>query len=423
MIEVDISHIWGSLSLPELLAEEKDIFEAHQQLADAMPGGMGAMEEPEIQRILDLAEKIRTESDACVVIGGGPAALEAQGAVTLLQGADRNLGKGKGEPQIFYAGNSFSTRQWNTLQQHLEGKDFRVVAVDDGHHCVESALALRNIRWLLERRYGTDAALSRMYGVAYPDSGLYRLAQQQGWECIELPDSGSSAVTAAALLPMAIAGLDIREILRGVRKAWEQYDLRSFENPAWLHAGVRNALYHKGKTAEVLSYWEPDMAGFGRWWQQLFAQTAGRAEQGLLPVTMELPGEQNAMGLLIRRGCRDVMETMVFFAPPELGCTIVTDVQNADGLNPLAGKDLSFVDEQCRQVMLDDREELGLPVITMDCGKLDPEKVGEMFGFFRISSGISGYALNHECAFQENGGKPLFCAMGCGGGDSSVIAE
>lgn len=418
MIEVDISHIWGSLSLPELLAEEKDIFEAHQQLADAVSGGMGTMEESEIQRILDMAEKIRTESDVCVVIGGCLAALEAQGAVTLLQGADRNLGKGKGDPQILYAGSSFSTRQWNALQQHLEGKDFCVVAVDGGQYCVESALALRNIRWLLERRYGTDGAMCRMYGAACPDSDLYRLAQQQGWQCIELPDSGNWAVTAAGLLPMAIAGVDIRQILRGVRKAWEQYDLRSFENPVWLHAGVRNALYHRGKTAEVLSYWEPDMAGFGRWWQQLFAQAVGKVGQGLLPVLMELPGEQNTMGLLIRRGCRDVMETMVFFAPPDHGCAIVTDIQNADGLNPLAGRDLSFVDEQCRQVMLEDREEAGLPVITVDCGKLDPEKVGEMFGFFRISGGISGYALNHECEFQENGEKPLLCTMGCGVDDS-----
>ena len=406
MIQVDISNIWGQVSLPDLLALEKEIFDAHNALTDGTGAGAqfrGWLDLPvceetdEIRRIRLAAEQIREDSDVFVVIGIGGSYLGPRAAIELLQGCNHNIGKGRGNPQIYFAGNSLSTRQWNELQRLLEGKDFSIAIVSKSGTTTEPAIATRALRWMLERKYGTDEARCRTYAITDPEEGALRaMATEEGWETFVIPKNVGgrySVLTAVGLLPMAVAGIDIMEVLRGAADAKTVYDLRSFENPVWLYAAVRNLMQRSGKAIELLASFEPGFKMFGGWWQQLFGESEGKDGKGLFPVCAEFTADLHSLGQMIQQGERNLFETMVRFAPPVPKTVIGTEYRDLDGLNYLAGKTLDFVDEQAYQGTLDAHVDGGVPVITMDCGELCAATVGELFYFFELSCAVSAYTL------------------------------
>ena len=406
MISVDISNIWGDVSLPDLLAMEKEVFDAHLALSEGTGAGndfLGWLDLPvreptrEIRRILRAATRIREESDVCVVVGIGGSYLGPRAAIELLQGPNHNMGKGKGDPQIYFAGNSLSTRHWNELNRLLEGRDFSVIVISKSGTTTEPAIAFRGLRWMLERRYGTDGANARIYAITDPCKGALReMAEESGWATFAIPPSAGgrfSVLSAVGLLPMAVAGIDIMAMLKGAAEAKDEYDLRSFENPVWLYAAVRNLLYRKGRKIEILESFEPGFRMFGGWWQQLFGESEGKEGKGIFPVTAELTADLHSLGQMIQQGERNMFETMVRFDPPERQMTVMWDLKDLDGLNYLDGKTMDFVDEQAFQGTVAAHVDGGVPVITMDCGALDAEKVGELFFFMELSCAISAYVL------------------------------
>ena len=197
MIKVDISNVWGQLSLPDLLASEKEVFDAHQTLTEGTGAGndyIGWLDLPvnketeEIRRIREAANRIRETSDVFVVIGIGGSYLGPRAAIELMQGCNHNLRKGKGNPQIFYAGNTLSIRAWNDLTRQLEGKDFSIAIISKSGTTTEPAIATRALRWLLERKYGTDGARKRTYAITDPAKGALRqMATEEGWETFVIP--------------------------------------------------------------------------------------------------------------------------------------------------------------------------------------------------------------------------------------------
>ena len=391
MIEVDISNVWGALALPDLLAMEKEIFDAHWKLTEG--GGEespapGWLELPlredteELARIQACAEKIRRDSDVCVVVGMGESILGARAAMELLQGVHRNVGRGKGDPRIYFAGSSLSTRQWNGLVHLLEDQDYSLIVVSKTGTAMEPALAFRGLRWLMERKYGTDGANARIYAVTAPEeSALHQMARESGWETFALTAHGEqySVLTAAGLLPMAVAGIDIVEVLEGAFAGREAYDLRSFENPVWLYAAVRSLLGRSGRQVETLVSFEPELRGFGLWWQQLFGGIPGA---DIFPAACIFPEERYASGGKAR------FETMVRFAPGGGEHIIGSDWQDLEGLNCLEGKPLSFVQEQAAAAILSDHVDKDIPVLTMDCGAPDGRTLGELFYFMELARGI-----------------------------------
>lgn len=402
MIQIDISNIWGQIDLPDLLAIEKEADQAHQLLSSGTGRGAAlrgwlklptAEPTPELERIQAAAEQIRSDSSVCVVVGMDDVCLGSRAALELLQGKNRNLPRGKGDPQIFYAGNTLSTRQWNELVRLLEGKDFSLVVISKSGADLESAIAFRGLKWILERRYGTEEANNRIYTVTDPEEGALRqMAREQSWQSFSLPQTVGerfSPMTAAGLLPMAVAGIDIRMVLAGAARAREEYDLRSFENPVWLYAAVRNLMYRSGKAMEILSAPEPDFCCFGLWWQQLFGESEGKEGKGLIPV----PAELSTLDQRIREGRQNLFETLVRFAPPEQGYTVGSDVKDLDGLNYLAGKALDQVQDQAILATVEAHVDGGTPVITLDCGQVTEESVGELFCFLQLSCAISAYIL------------------------------
>ena len=405
MIKVDISNVWGQVSLPDLLAMEKEVFAAHMTLTEGDgPGNdfLGWLNLPvaepteEMLRISAAAEKIRTNSDVFVVIGIGGSYLGPRAAIELLQGCNHNIGKGKGNPQVYFAGNGLSTRAWNELMRLLEGKDFSVAIISKSGTTTEPAIATRALVSMLKQKYGAGAK-DRIFAITDPCKGALRqMATEEGWETFVIPaDVGGrySVLTPVGLLPMAVAGIDINAVMQGAYDAKQDYDLRSFENPVWLYAAVRNLLYRRGKCIELLESFEPGFKMMGGWWQQLFGESEGKDGKGIFPVTAEFTADLHSLGQMIQQGERNIFETMIRFDPPQNRMFIYSDEKDLDGLNYIAGKTLDFVDEQAFRGTLAAHVDGGVPVITMDMGQLTAQKLGEMFYFFELSCGVSAYML------------------------------
>ena len=405
MIKVDISNVWGQVSLPDLLALEKEVFAAHMTLTEGNgPGNdfLGWLNLPvseptdEMRRIQAAAERVRANSDVFVVIGIGGSYLGPRAAIELLQGCNHNLGKGKGNPQIFFAGNGLSTRAWNELMRLLEGKDFSVAIISKSGTTTEPAIATRALVSMLKQKYGEDAK-ERIFAITDPCKGALRqMATEEGWETFVIPANVGgrySVLTPVGLLPIAVAGINIEEMMLGAYDAKMDYDLRSFENPVWLYAATRNLLYRRGKCIELLESFEPGFKMMGGWWQQLFGESEGKDGKGIFPVTAEFTADLHSLGQMIQQGERNIFETMIRFAPPAEAAVVASDEKNLDGLNYLAGKTLDFVDEQAFRGTLAAHVDGGVPVITMDMGELNDKKLGEMFYFFELSCGVSAYML------------------------------
>ncbi len=407
MIKVDISNVWGQLSLPDLLAVEKEVADAHKTLTDGTGAGndfLGwlnlptAEETEEMRRIQAAADRIRSSSEVFVVVGIGGSYLGPRAAIELLQGCNHNIGKGRGNPQIYFAGNTLSTRGWNELQRLLDGKDFSLAVISKSGTTTEPAIAFRSLKWMLERKYGTDGAKKRIFAITDPCKGALRqMATEEGWETFVIPPAAGgrySVLTAVGLLPMAVAGIDIRQVMSGAYEAKEYYNgLRSFENPVWLYAGVRNLLYRSGKATEIFVSFEPGFRMMGGWWQQLFGESEGKDGKGIFPVAAEFTADLHSLGQMIQQGERNIFETMIRFDAPEQTCTVGSDVKNLDGLNYLAGKTLDFVDEKAFLGTLAAHVDGGVPVITMDMGALNDAKLGEIFYFLELCCGVSAYML------------------------------
>lgn len=425
MIEVDISNIWGQVTLPDLLSMEGEVATAYEAMPESDPEKIPAWMEVSPQeriRIRAAAERIRTDSEICVVLGTGGACRGAQGAIESLQGLDRNGNRGKGDPQIFFWGNSLSTRQANTLLARLDGRDFSVIVVSKTGIPLETAIALRTLRWILERKLGTDETNRRIYAVTAPDGGaLEQMARQEGWETFFIPadvPEHYGVLTAAGLLPMAVAGVDIDGLMTGATEALADCRLGSFENPVWLYAAVRNLLYRSGKQIELLAVFDPGQGALAAWWQRLFALSEGKVGKGLFPATVEFTRDHYSLGQLIQQGSRNLFETVVRFAPGEEPFAIGAQWSNPDGLNYLEGKSLDFVEDRANLAMICAHVDGGTPVITIDCGDGKEAAMGELFCLLQLSCalsarvlGVDPFALVQPDAYEENRdsllGKPV----------------
>ena len=395
MIHVDISNIWGQLSLPQLLSVETELSAAHMQLCSGESVHTPWLELPEKaptaehMRILAAAHRIRETSDVLVVIGADGGCMGAQAAIELRQGPGRNLRCGKEEVQVLFTGRSLSTRHWNELTKLLEGRDYSLCVISRTGEDLESAIAFRNLKWMLERRYGTAQAKRRIYAVTDGEEGsLRRMAEEEGWECFVWPEGISGAfsvLSPAGLLPMAAAGVDVMHMLRGAAQAKRDLDLRSFENPLWLYTAARVLMERRGRTMELLECFEPGFSSMGRWWQQIFAGSGG-----LFPGWAELPGDLYGLEGLIRRGDGALLETVIRFDPPQKRMTIGQDVWNQDGLNYLAGRALDQVEEQVCQGIMAAHADEGCPVICIECGELSDATLGGLFCFFQMAAALSG---------------------------------
>ena len=404
MVNVDISNIWGAYTLNDLLVLEKEVYAAHKLLLERKgPGSeyLGWLDLPsfeatgEMRRIVNAAKRIREDSDVFVVVGIGGSYLGPRAAIELVEGQNHNL-RGKG-PQILFAGNNLSTRAWQELTALLEGKDFSINIISKSGTTTEPAIATRALKWMLERKYGADEARKRIFVTTDPVKGALRqMATEEGYESFVIPPNVGgrySVLTAVGLLPMAVAGMDITELMFGAASAKRDLTDFSFENPAWLYAAARNLLYRGGKAIELLCSWEPAARYFGGWWQQLFGESEGKNGKGIFPAAAEFSADLHSLGQMIQQGERNLFETVVRFAPPRKRSMIEMDWKNLDGLNYLEGKSLDYVEEQAFQGTLEAHVDGGVPVILVQTDEVCDRTLGELFFFFELSCGLSAYML------------------------------
>ena len=351
----------------------------------------------EFARIQTAAAKIQSDSDALVVIGIGGSYLGARGVIECLCSPNYNLKK-KSTPNIYFAGNGLSSDQLSELEELLEGKDFSINVISKSGTTPEPAVAFRFFRKLLEEKYPPQEAARRIYVTTDRTQGaLKSLADEKGYETFVIPANIGgrySVLTAVGLLPVAVAGVDITQLMAGAQSmmttaAQPDYD----QNPTWQYAAARYALYESGKKIEILAAFEPRFRFMCEWWKQLYGESEGKDHKGLFPASVEFTADLHSMGQYIQQGERHLFETVIRLGPSQTRREVPYDQDNGDGLNFLAGKDMDFIRQQAMDGTLLAHVEGGVPNIILQLDRLDAFTLGELIYFFEYSCGLSGYLL------------------------------
>ncbi len=389
MLNVDVSNIWCSVTLPNLLSLEQSVSAAHAALqngGDFLPW-LDEDWKSELRTLHQYAQWICDQSEFLIVVGNNSAAQGAQALLELLRGRFHTLRPG---PKVLFAGRDLSTFAWQRLWSILEGKDFCVHVIDRDGMALQSAVTLRSLRWALERRYGTDKARERLLLTTDAAKGaLHQLSIQEGCTTFVLPwtlNGHASVLTPSAMLCLLTAGIDVASILEGAVLARRRMEIRSFDNPAWLYAAARTALADRGRRVEYLSCAEPDAWELCRWWQQLFGERTGQGKGGLIPVSAELPADLQALHGILGDGQKPLLQTVLRFSPPHQKQQVEMDWTDYDGLNCLNGFTIDFLQEQLISSALQSGVDGSVPLVTMDGGSLCEQSLGELLYFFELTS-------------------------------------
>ena len=396
MVKVDLSGVSAFFDPAELDFAAASM--AHRELVDRTGAGSdftGWLELPqrikdtELKSILSAAQRIRSRSKALVVIGIGGSYLGARGAIELLRPV-----RGENDPKIFFIGNGLSPDALNDMLQQLGDCDFDVNVISKSGTTLEPAVAFRIFRKLLKEKYGT-AAKKHIFATTDAHKGVLKsLADSEGWECFVVPDDVGgrySVLSAVGLLPMAVAGIDIKTVVNTAIEEFKALDLRSPENPAWQYAAARQHLYRNGKSIEILGCYEPSFRFMAEWWKQLYGESEGKNGIGIFPASVELTADLHSMGPYIQDGPRMLMETIVSFDEPCRGFTIPFEMGDPDGLNYLAGKELAGICNTAAEAVKAAHISGGVPNIGISVPARDEAGFASLVCFFELACAISGY--------------------------------
>ena len=373
----------------------------------------------EFARIKKAAEKIKEDTDILIVIGIGGSYLGARAAIEFLKGPYYNNLR-NGVPEIYFAGNNISGSYLDDMLKLCEGKRVSVNIISKSGTTTEPAIAFRVFRKLLEERYGEEEAAKRIYCTTDKARGtLKQLADEKGYECFVVPDDVGgrfSVLTAVGLLPIAAAGADIDALMAGAAKAMVQYNNENlYENDCYLYAALRNAFYRKGKSVELLVSYEPRFTMMAEWFKQLFGESEGKDNKGLFPASVIFSTDMHSMGQYVQDGARLMFETVVTFDESLTDVTIEKEADDGDGLNFLAGKTMSFVNQKAFEGTVLAHTDGGVPNLEIKVSKPDEENLGMLIYFFEKACAISGYMLGVNPFDQpgvESYKKNMFALLG-----------
>ena len=342
----------------------------------------------ELDRIEAAAARIRAKGDALVVIGIGGSYLGARAGYDL-------LGRREGGAELLFAGNGLSAVGVRDTLERLGDRDWCINVVSKSGTTLEPAVGFRIFKDLLIKKYGEEEAKSRIFATTDARRGaLKSAADKAGWETFVVPDDVGgrySVLSAVGLLPLAAAGLDVRKMLTAAEECFKTLDLRSPENPCWQYAAARQALYGQGKSVEILGCYEPRFRMMAEWWKQLYGESEGKNGLGIFPASVEYNADLHSMGQYIQDGPRFLMETVVSFARESASCAVPADAANVDGLNYLAGRDLTEIAAVARAAVKEAHIQGGVPNIAVEVSAMDETGFAELVVFFELSCAISGY--------------------------------
>lgn len=342
----------------------------------------------ELKRILSAAERIRDTSEVLVVVGIGGSYLGARAGIELIQP--------KNGPEVIFAGTTLSPDDLNDKLERLGDRDFSINVVSKSGTTLEPAAAFRIWRGVLEKKYGAGAK-KRIYATTDAQKGVLKgIADAEGYESFVVPDDVGgrfSVLSAVGLLPLAAAGCDVRTLIGTAAESMYALDLRSPENPAWQYAAMRNALYSKGKTIELLACYEPSFRYMAEWWKQLFGESEGKNGVGIYPASVEYNADLHSMGQYIQEGPRTLMETVVSFDRPRKDFEMPFAMGDPDGLNYLAGRSMADISRVAMEAVKAAHIAGGVPNIGLSVPRRDEAGFADLVCFFEMACAISGYML------------------------------
>lgn len=378
---------------------------AHQQLESRSGAGndfLGWLDLPvnydkeEFARIKEAAKKIREDSDVLLVAGIGGSYLGARAVVEAVKGLYHN--DTEDGLKIYFCGNTISPTYLNDIIKVTRGKRFSINVISKSGTTTETALAFRVLRKLLEDSVGPEEANKRIYATTDRAKGtLKQLADAQGWPTFVVPDDVGgrySVLTAVGLLPIACAGIDIDALMKGAADAREAYSVCSKDNDAYRYAMTRNILYRKGKVVETLAAFEPDFTMMNEWYKQLFGESEGKDQKGLMPTSCIFSTDLHSMGQFLQDGSRTMFETYVDIKNTREDFYIEPLEGNFDGLNFLADQNMSVVNRKAMEGTILAHNDGGVPIGVIEVDSLDAYNVGYLIYFFWKACAVSGYLLS-----------------------------
>ncbi|MBQ4110731.1 MAG: glucose-6-phosphate isomerase [Clostridia bacterium] len=352
----------------------------------------------EFEQVKKAAAKIKANSEALVVIGIGGSYLGARAAIEFLNGNFHNIKKNDA-PKIFFAGNSISSTYHYELLEILKDIDFSINVISKSGTTTEPAIAFRIFKELLEEKYGKEGAKERIYVTTDKNKGaLLNLAKEEGYERFTIADDVGgrfSVLTSVGLLPIAASGADIDKLMEGASAAYTDLLEKDFEkNQAMQYAAVRNVFYNSGKAVEILVNYEPALTYFAEWYKQLFGESEGKDNKGIFPASLNFSSDLHSLGQFVQEGTRNMFETVIRIEKPLYDIEIKEDADNVDGLNFLAGKTMSFVNDKAYLGTLLAHTDGNTPNLTITIEEKNEFTLGYLFYFFEKTCAISGYILD-----------------------------
>ena len=406
-IKLDLSY--SGITEKEIMKYEKEVKEIYNKLNEKSEDEnefVGWLKLPEnydkkeFERIKKAAKRIRKNSEVFVVIGIGGSYLGARAVIESLTSNFANMfpDSVRKSPQIFFGGNSISPNYVNELITCIGDKDVSINVISKSGTTTEPAIAFRIFREFLESKYGVEEARERIYVTTDKKKGaLKQLADDEDYETFVIPDNVGgrfSVLTPVGLLPIAVAGIDINKLMEGAKNAQYNYSDNGVKyNQCYRYSIVRNILYKKDKTVEILANYEPKFHYFTEWWKQLYGESEGKEHKGIFPTGVDLSTDLHSMGQYIQDGKRNLFETVINVEETKTDITIKRDEDNIDGLNFLEGKTMDYVNKQAMQGTIEAHVSGGVPNIIINIKRLDEETIGELIYFFELACGISGSIL------------------------------
>ena len=381
-----------------------------------------AYDKEEFARIKKAAEKIKQDSDVLLVIGIGGSYLGARAAIEFLRHGFYNMisKEQRKTPEIYFVGNSISSTYLKNLIDVIGDRDFSINMISKSGTTTEPAIAFRVLKSLMEKKYGKEEAAKRIYATTDRAKGsLKGLATEEGYETFVVPDDIGgrfSVLTAVGLLPIAVSGADIDKLMEGAASAREMALNNEFEdNDALKYAALRNILYRKGKSIEILCNYEPAVHYVSEWWKQLYGESEGKDQRGIFPASVDLTTDLHSMGQFIQDGARNLFETVINIEKSREEIIIGEEPVDLDGLNYLAGKTVDFVNKSAMNGTVLAHTDGQVPNCMINVPEINEYYLGQLFYFFEFACGVSGYILGVNPFNQpgvESYKKNMFALLG-----------
>lgn len=398
-ITLSSEYLKGFVSTQEVDALSSKISQAHKDLHDKTGAGndfLGWVDLPSntsddlVMELEVLAKEVQGHSDCLVCIGIGGSYLGIRSTVEFLGGS--------GKMPLYYAGHHMSADDLARVCKKIQNKDVTVVVISKSGTTTEPAIAFRVINQIMQEKYGPEQLKKRIICVTDQKKGALRqIADAKGYRSFIIPDDVGgrfSVLTPVGLVPLALAGVDIKAFVEGFRSGQIEYGVDDLaKNPAYQYAANRFALYNKGKVIEMFASFYPNLLYVAEWWKQLFGESEGKDGKGIFPASTILSTDLHSMGQLMQDGMRNIFETFVEVKSVKSSIIVPSSDEDLDQFNCVAGKELDWVNKQAQKATQEAHFEGGVPNMTLSLDQADAFHIGLLYYFYEKAVGISGYLL------------------------------